>query len=196
MENNVNNHLDQVRFQLTEASGMIHQMVEECSETIVEAAHLMVTALKNNNKILWCGNGGSAAQAQHLSTEIIGGLRDHIRPGKASLALTTDSSFLTAWTNDVGFDSLFSRQVESLGKEGDVLIGISTSGNSENVIRAVTTAKKLGMKVVVFTGSDHGNLAGTGDVVISIPSNDTQHIQEGHITAGHIICELVEQALQ
>jgi len=173
---------------------MIHQMVEECSESIAEAAQIMISALKDGNKILWCGNGGSAAQAQHLSTEVIGGLRDHVRPGKASLSLTTDSSFLTAWTNDVGFDTLFSRQVESLGKEGDVLVGISTSGNSENVVCAGESAEKLGMKTIFFTGRDGGKLVNSGDVVIAIPSDDTQHIQEGHITAGHIICDLVEQA--
>ncbi len=190
----MNNHLDQIKFQLTEASGMMHQMVEECSESIADAAQIMISALKDGNKILWCGNGGSAAQAQHLSTEVIGGLRDHVRPGKASISLTTDSSFMTAWSNDVGFDTLFSRQVESLGKEGDVLIGISTSGNSENIIRAIESAEKLGLKVIIFTGRDGGKLANSGDAAISIPSDDTQHIQEGHITAGHIICELVEQA--
>ena len=190
----MNNHLDQIKFQLTEASGMMHQMKDDCSQSIADAAQVMISALQNGNKILWCGNGGSAAQAQHLSTEVIGGLRDHVRPGKASLSLTTDSSFLTAWPNDVGFDTLFSRQVESLGQKGDVLIGISTSGNSDNIVKAVESAGELGMKVIVFTGRDGGKLAKSGDVMISIPSDDTQHIQEGHITAGHIVCELVEQA--
>ena len=188
----MDSRLGQIRSQLAEGADIKQSMVDSCSEGILEAADLINDAIRNGNKVLWCGNGGSAAQAQHLSTELLGGLRRHDLAPLPSVSLTTDSSLLTAWSNDVGFDTLFERQIKGLGSAGDVLIGLSTSGNSENVVKGVDTAEEKGLRVIVLTGRDGGKLAGRGDVCIRVPSDDTQRIQEGHLAAGHIFCELVE----
>lgn len=186
--------LDQIKSQLAEGADVKQSMVDSCSEGILKAADLIIDTIKRGNKILWCGNGGSAAQAQHLSTELLGGLRRHDLAPLPSISLTTDSSLLTAWSNDVGFDTLFSRQIEGLGNGGDVLIALSTSGDSENVVKGVDAAEEKGLNVIVLTGRDGGRLANRGDVCIRVPSDDTQRIQEGHLAAGHIFCELVEQS--
>ena len=170
-------------------------MLDACAKDIDIAANILTDAVKNGRKILWCGNGGSAADAQHMATELMGGLRDHDRPAIASIALTTDSSFLTAWSNDTDFNTIFSRQLDGLGKAGDVLVAISTSGNSENVAQAVEKAKAMDMAVVILTGQSGGKLRDKGDVIIRIPSDDTQRIQEGHLLAEHIMCEMVEDAI-
>ena len=170
-------------------------MLDACAKDIDIAANILTDAVKNGRKILWCGNGGSAADAQHMATELMGGLRDHDRPAIASIALTTDSSFLTAWSNDTDFNTIFSRQVDGLGKAGDVLIAISTSGNSENIVLAVDRAKAMDMAVIILTGQSGGRLREKGDVIIRIPSDDTQRIQEGHLLAEHIMCEVVENAI-
>jgi D-sedoheptulose 7-phosphate isomerase len=170
-------------------------MLDACAKDIDIAANIMTDAVKNGRKILWCGNGGSAADAQHMATELMGGLRDHDRPAIASIALTTDSSFLTAWSNDTDFNTIFSRQLDGLGKAGDVLVAISTSGNSENIVRAVERAKAMDMAVIILTGQSGGKLRDKGDVIIRIPSDDTQRIQEGHLLAEHIMCEMVEDAI-
>jgi D-sedoheptulose 7-phosphate isomerase len=170
-------------------------MIDACAKDIDIAANILTDAVKNGRKILWCGNGGSAADAQHMSTELMGGLRDHDRPAIASIALTTDSSFLTAWSNDTDFNTIFSRQLDGLGKAGDVLVDISTSGNSENIVQAVERAKAMDMAVIILTGQSGGKLRDKGDVVIRIPSDDTQRIQEGHLLAEHIMCEMVENAI-
>jgi len=170
-------------------------MLDACAKDIDIAANIMTDAIKNGRKILWCGNGGSAADAQHMATELMGGLRDHDRPAIASIALTTDSSFLTAWSNDTDFNTIFSRQLDGLGKAGDVLVAISTSGNSENIVRAVERAKAMDMAVIILTGQSGGKLRDKGDVIIRIPSDDTQRIQEGHLLAEHIMCEMVENAI-
>ena len=170
-------------------------MLAECSQHIQSAAQMMIDAAKRGNKIFWCGNGGSAADAQHMAAELMGGLRDHDRPAIASIALTTDSSFLTAWANDTDYESIFSRQIQGLGEEGDVLVAISTSGNSTNVIQGIKAAKAKSMKVIVLTGKSGGKMAGKGDVTICIPSDDTQRIQEGHLLTEHILCESVEAAI-
>ena len=170
-------------------------MLDACAKDIDIAANIMTDAIKNGRKILWCGNGGSAADAQHMATELMGGLRDHDRPAIASIALTTDSSFLTAWSNDTNFNTIFSRQLDGLGKAGDVLVAISTSGNSENIVQAVERAKAMDMAVIILTGQSGGKLRDKGDVVIRIPSDDTQRIQEGHLLAEHIMCEMVENAI-
>jgi D-sedoheptulose 7-phosphate isomerase len=130
-----------------------------------------------------------------MAAELMGGLRDHDRPAIASIALTTDSSFVTAWANDTDYESIFSRQIEGLGNAGDVLVAISTSGNSANVIRAINEAKSKGIHVIVLTGKSGGKMADVGDVTICIPSDDTQRIQEGHLLAEHIMCESVEAAI-
>ena len=171
-------------------------MLTSCLTDIENAAKVMINASKNDKKILWCGNGGSAADAQHMAAELMGGLRDHNRPAIGSIALTTDSSFLTAWSNDIDYESTFSRQIEGLGKSGDVLIAISTSGNSSNVISAISTAKKMGILVIILTGDSGGKMINSkADVIINIPSNDTQRIQEGHLLVEHILCESVEAAI-
>ena len=170
-------------------------MLDACAKDIDIAANIMTDAVKNCKKILWCGHGGSAADAQHMATELMGGLRDHDRPAIASISLTTDSSFLTAWSNDTDFNTIFSRQLDALGKAGDVLVAISTSGNSENIVQAVIRAKAMDMAVIILTGESGGQLRDKGDVIIRIPSDDTQRIQEGHLLAEHIMCEMVENAI-
>ena len=170
-------------------------MLDACAKDIDIAATILTDAVKNGRKILWCGNGGSAADAQHMATELMGGLRVHDRPAIASIALTTDSSFLTAWSNDTDFNTIFSRQLDGLGKAGDVLVAISTSGNSENIVQAVERANAMDMAVIILTGHSGGKLRDKGDVVIRIPSDDTQRIQEGHLLAEHIMCEMVENAI-
>ena len=170
-------------------------MLDACAVDIQKGAQIMIDVIKASGKILWCGNGGSAADAQHMAAELMGGLISHDRPAIASIALTTDSSFVTAWANDTGYESIFSRQIEGLGESGDVLIAISTSGNSENVIRGIDTAKSKSMKVIILTGKSGGQMADLGDVRICIPSNDTQRIQECHLLAEHILCESVEAAI-
>jgi len=170
-------------------------MLTTCIDDILIASEILIETIKNGNKVLWCGNGGSAADSQHMSTELMGGLRDHDRPPIPSIALTTDSSFLTAWSNDTDFNTLFSRQIEAIGNSGDVLIAISTSGNSENVVEAVNMAEKMNIKIIILTGKNGGKLNGKGQIVINIPSDDTQRIQEGHLLTEHILCEMLESSL-
>ena len=161
----------------------------------VEASVALVTeALKRGNKIIFCGNGGSAADAQHLAAEFVGRyLRN--RDALASIALTVDTSALTAIANDFGYDHVFERQLRGLGKAGDVLIGISTSGNSRNVVLAVEAAKVLNIATIALTGGDGGVLAAMTDVAIRVPSEQTNHIQEMHIAVGHYLCGRVEAAV-
>ena len=182
----------EVRQIIQKSANVKMAMIDACSGDITKGVQLMIEAVKASKKILWCGNGGSAADAQHMAAELMGGLVSHDRPAIASIALTTDSSFVTAWSNDTGYESIFSRQIEGIGDSGDVLIAISTSGNSENVIQGINLAKKKSMKVIVLTGKSRGKMADLGDVTISIPSDDTQRIQEGHLLAEHILCESVE----
>jgi len=181
--------------QLRESSDVKNTMIIACVEDIEKAAEMMVAAAENGRMIFWCGNGGSAADAQHMSAELMGGLRSHDRPAIKSIALTTDSSFITAWANDTDYESIFSRQIEGLGNEGDVLIAISTSGNSKNVIKAIEASRDKGISVIVLTGKSGGVLKELGDVTISIPSDDTQRIQEGHLLTEHILCEMVEKSV-
>ena len=131
-----------------------------------------------------------------MAAELMGGLRSHNRPAIASLALTTNSSFITAWSNDTGYESIFSRQIEALGSEGDILVAISTSGNSMTVIRAIDAAKANNLKIIILTGKSGGKIIDMGDITICIPSNDTQRIQEGHLLVEHILCESVEASIR
>jgi len=171
------------------------EMLNTCSEDIQNAANIMVKAIKDGKKIFWCGNGGSAADAQHMAAELMGGLVSHDRKPIASIALTTDTSFITAWANDTDYSSIFSRQIQGLGKPNDVLIAISTSGNSNNIIKAIEIAIMMSMKIIILTGNDGGSMSGTGDVQITIPSDDTQRIQEAHLLVEHILCEFTEDAI-
>jgi phosphoheptose isomerase len=186
---------ERARACLTESAEVKRLVVENCLESIVSAAGLIADAFRSGGKVLLCGNGGSAADCQHMAAEFVSILRrDFERPGLAAIALTTDTSFLTAYANDFGYEGVFARQVEALGKAGDLLVGISTSGNSANVIRAVESARRLGMRTVALTGRA-GRLPAMADAAVSVPSADTQHIQEAHLAIEHVICELVERQL-
>ena len=181
---------------LTESSETKLKIKDQLSEEILRAVDILVSAYKDGNKLLLCGNGGSAADCQHIATELMIRLSHHIkRPALPAIALTTDTSNLTAGGNDIGFENVFARNVEGLGMLGDVLLAISTSGNSPNVIIAVDKAHSKGMKVIGFLGGTGGELKSLVDLPIIIPSSNTQRIQEGHITIAHIICELVEDKL-
>ncbi len=181
---------------LTESSDTKLKIIETCIGDIEKAVDLLVDAYKNGKKLLLCGNGGSAADCQHIATELMIRLSHHIqRPALPAIALTTDTSNLTAGGNDIGYENVFARNVEGLGNDGDILLAISTSGNSLNVIKAVETAHSKGLKVIAFLGGSGGKLKSRVDVSIVIPSANTQRIQEGHITVAHIICELTEEEL-
>ena len=166
--------------------------MQELLPLIKEVGELATKTLKNGRKVLICGNGGSAADAQHIAAELSGRFKKE-RIALAGIALTTDTSALTAIGNDYGYEYVFSRQVEALANEGDLLIGISTSGNSLNVIKAIESAKKIGCKVVTLTGKSGGEMKNLGDVNIVIPSNDTPRIQEMHIMVGHMICAIIDE---
>lgn len=166
----------------------------KCSATLQEIALTCVSSLINKKKIIWLGNGGSAADCQHLAAELVGRFTRE-RSALASVALTVDSSILTAIANDYGFDFVFSRQIEALAQPGDVVIGISTSGNSTNVLNAMQTAKSLDCKTIAFTGQTGGELAGRCDIALKIPTSVTARIQEMHILCGHILCDIIESEL-
>jgi D-sedoheptulose 7-phosphate isomerase len=186
---------DHVHTYLLESAEIKRQVAENCLDSILTAASLITDAFRSEAKMLLCGNGGSAADCQHLAAEFVGVLRkDFKRAGLPAIALTTDTSFLTAYANDWGFDGVFEHQVRALGRPGDVLIGISTSGNSANVIRAVEAAQTIGIRTIALTGNG-GRLPVMAEVAISVPSSDTQHIQEAHLAIEHVICELVERQL-
>ena len=184
------------RAYLDEAAGTLRAVVEQCLDDIVAAAAILVASLELGGKLLICGNGGSAADAQHLATEFMSTLTvDNPRPSIPAVALTTDTSLLTAIANDFGVDGMFARQVESLGREGDVLIAISTSGNSRNVVRAAEEARARGLRVVALTGASGGALAPAADAAIRVPSAVTAHIQESHLALEQLLASLVEDAL-
>ena len=164
------------------------------SEIIEYAIREIINCLENGKKILIFGNGGSAADAQHIAAELVGRFKKE-RKAMPALALTVDSSSLTALGNDYGFDTIFERQVEALANKNDAVIGISTSGNSENIIRAVNKANSIGAFTIGLLGNDGGKLKDAVNLPIIIPSNDTARIQEVHITIGHIICEIIEEDL-
>ena len=159
---------------------------------IHQASALIKKSLSESNTIFWCGNGGSASQANHLSAELIGGMyKDKKSPFK-SMCLNVDTAFMTAWSNDDSFDNIFLRQLESLAQSGDILIALSTSGNSKNIINAVQYCSENDIKIISLTGFDGGLLTDYSDININIPINNTQRIQEMHILIGHIICDIVE----
>ena len=186
---------EQIKKDIIENIKMNKIILQDCLSSIEATTSIMINCIKNSGKIMWCGNGGSAADAQHLATELMGGMTSHDRKPIPSVALTTDSSFLTAWSNDTDFESVFSRQVQGLGQSGDCLVGITTSGNSANVIAAVKQAKFKNIKTIVFTGESGGMIKDLADIAIFVPSNNTQRIQEAHIMIGQIICGLIEGSL-
>jgi len=171
-----------------------NQVARDCGENIVDAAALIAQCLRSGGKLLFFGNGGSAADAQHLAAEFVGRFRIE-RQALPAIALTTDSSILTAVGNDYGFEQIFTRQVQALGRPGDVAIGISTSGNSANVISAIKQAAQQDLKTIGLAGKDGGSLAKAVDVSIVVASANVARVQECHITIGHILCELAENGL-
>ena len=184
---------DVIREHLRRSADATLKAASTCTRSIEDAAGLIAESFKSGGKLLICGNGGSAADAQHFAAEFVGRLTsDFERPGLPAVALTTDTSFLTAYANDYAFDGVFARQVQALGRRGDVLFGISTGGSSRNVIAAVAEARRVGMRVVTLTG-DRGDLWQQGDVAIAVPETATAHIQEVHLAIEHVICHLVER---
>jgi D-sedoheptulose 7-phosphate isomerase len=186
--------VERVREIFRESSEAHARAAEALGPVVAEAAALVVAALRNGAKVLLCGNGGSAADAQHIAAELAGRLRRE-RRGLPAVALTVNPSVLTAVSNDYGYESVFARQVEALGRGGDVLIGISTSGGSPNVVRALETARGLGMATIGLFGERRGAMEAFCDIAVAAPSTDTQRIQEIHIVVGHAICEIVETDL-
>jgi D-sedoheptulose 7-phosphate isomerase len=181
-----------VKDHLLASAELKRRVAHECSASVVSAAQLMAEALRRGGKVLLCGNGGSAADCQHIAGELVNWLnKDFQRPGLPAIAMTADSSILTAIANDSSFEQIFERQVQALGRPGDVLLGISTSGNSGNVVRAVQAAKAKQIGTVVLTGAG-GCLSELADVAIQVPDHNTQRIQESHLAIEHMLCELVE----
>ena len=166
-------------------------LLQSKAPIIVNIAKAWIDALYHGNKVIFCGNGGSAADSQHLAAELMGRYKIDRQPMPA-LSLTTDTSALTAIGNDYGYEHVFSRPLRGIGNQGDVLVGISTSGNSKNVINAFYTAKEKGIITVAFTGNKGGTMKQIADIALNVPSDETNHIQEMHIACGHLICGLVE----
>ena len=167
------------------------QALKKLSPLVEAISHEWIRALKSGNKILFCGNGGSASDAQHLAAELVGRYKLN-RDALAGISLNTDTSAITAIANDYGFECIFSRQVEGIGKEGDILVGISTSGNSKNIIKAFESAKNKGIMCIAFTGETGGEMKNIADICLNVPATVTNNIQEMHIACGHIMCEYVE----
>lgn len=183
MQNEIKESISQIRSYV--------EKMDQCSEIIEKIAEEIIKALENGNKIIFCGNGGSAAISQHLSAELMGKYKLNRSP-MAAISLTTDTSAITAIANDYGFEYTFSRQLLGIGKSGDVIIGISGSGNSSNLVEVLKTAKEMDIKTVAFLGEFGGKMADFAEISLKVPSSTTNYIQELHLIAGHIICGLVE----
>ena len=177
--------------QFKELSGQLQELQSAAPE-VVKIANVCIEALQNGHKVIWCGNGGSAAQSQHLAAELVGRYKIN-RPAMNSISLTVDTSNLTAIGNDYGYDVVFARQLEGVGQEGDVLVGLSTSGNSKNVVLAFEQAKKMGITTVGLVGRKGGVMKDMANYCIAVPADTSAHIQEMHITIGHLICDLIEK---
>ena len=187
--------MDSTIRRLLQESAQVKQAVADSNTSeIKELVRLITEAYRNGGKVVLFGNGGSAADSQHIASELVGRFILK-RRGLPAIALTANTSTLTAVANDFGYEYVFSRQVEALVNRGDVVIGLSTSGTSPNIIEAMRAAKKEGAKAVGLTGSSGGSLAQVADLVVAVPSDSTRRIQEAHITIGHIVCELVEKEL-
>jgi D-sedoheptulose 7-phosphate isomerase len=187
--------LEEVRSQLAETAAVQQLVAEYCGDAILAAVALIADSLERGGKLMLCGNGGSAADSQHIAAELVGRMSVRDRPALAALALTTDTAALTALGNDFGYGAVFQRQVEALARPGDVLVGMSTSGRSQNVLLAVEAAAHLAVSTVGLTGENGSPLAEAVEIAIRVPSSNTQRIQEAHIAIGHVICHLVEQSL-
>lgn len=188
--------MDTIRNYIVEAGDLKNSLLQnaEFLDSIEKAIETIKICFKNGNKLLIAGNGGSAAEAQHFAGEIVSGYKNHERKGYPAIALTTNSSIMTAWSNDKNFDTVFARQIEALGKSGDIFLGISTSGNSENLIEAVKKAKVMRIKTICFLGKGGGKLKDIADCEIIVPSDNVPRIQETQMMLTHIICEEVEKS--
>jgi D-sedoheptulose 7-phosphate isomerase len=185
---------DKIKAELKESIEVKNQVIKKLAPQIEQAAKWMIEALKAGNKILLFGNGGSAADAQHIAAELIGRYQKD-RKSLAAIALTTDTSIITSLSNDYGFENIFAKQIEGLAISGDIAFGISTSGNSKNVLEGIEKAKELGCKTIGLLGCDGGEIADAADLSIIVPCKSTPRIQESHITIGHILCGLIEQEI-
>ena len=185
---------EEVIRELAESAELKRAVTEKLAEKIVTATKMIIDAYKAGKKVLLIGNGGSAADAQHIASELVGRFQIE-RKALPAIALTTDTSTLTSLANDHGYDTVFSRQLQALADDKDVLIAITTSGASANILKAIDTARSLGVVVIVLTGEKGKQLRNTTELTITVPSANTQRIQEVHITIGHIICHLVEKGL-
>lgn len=184
--------LDNIRAQIQDNINVAQELLEESLEIILDVGNKITDVFKKGNKLLLCGNGGSAADSQHIAAEFVNRFRKDRNPLPA-IALTTDTSILTSISNDYDYKYSFSKQVQALGQKGDVLIAISTSGMADNVIEAVNTAKKKGLTTIGLTGDGGGKLKNLADICIKVPSHDTPRIQEAHILIGHLLCDIVEK---
>lgn len=183
--------IDIIKNELNSHKETVEKSIEQLIPVIALASQICIETLRNGNKILICGNGGSASDAQHISAELTGRYKTQ-RKGLSAIALTTDTSALTAIGNDFGFEQIFSRQVEALANIGDLLIGISTSGNSQNIINALKVAKEMKCKVLGFSGRDGGLMNEICNINVIVPSSDTPRIQEMHILIAHILCQAID----
>lgn len=187
---------DSIRQSLLQAAQTFQAAAEVLPEVLERTAHTMADVLRQGNKVMFCGNGGSAADSQHLATELVVRLRGEVeRAALPGLALTTDTSLLTACANDYSFEDIFERQVRALGRKGDLLVGISTSGNSGNVVKAFHAARELGIFTVLFSGGSGGKLKELADMALLVPEKKGMRMQEVHIAMGHILVESVEDIL-
>lgn len=194
MSKGIPNATERAERMLTESFLTLKEAAAVLAPDTAVVARVLTDALKGGSKVLLCGNGGSAADAQHIAAELAGRLRRE-RPGLPAIALTVNASILTAVSNDYGYDLVFARQVEALGQAGDVLIGISTSASSPNVVRALIAARDNGLTTIGLTGRGGGDMEEHCDHILKAPASDTQRVQEVHMAIGHVICELVESEL-
>jgi len=185
---------ERIKDVLLESIQIKEELLRSYISQIKEMSELMIEALRKNGKVMLFGNGGSAADSQHIAAELVGRFKKDRTP-MAAIALTTNTSVLTSLANDYGYEVVFAKQVEALGQKNDIAIGISTSGKAKNVALGIKQAKKMGIRTVALTGGDGGEIAKLADTSLVVPSAVTARVQETHITIGHIICELVEQAL-
>lgn len=185
---------DKIKDLLLESIQVKEDLLRTRIDNIIDIANLIIESLKKNGKVILFGNGGSASDSQHIAAELVGRFKKD-RTALAAIALTTNTSILTSLANDYGYEIVFSRQIEALGQKNDIAIGISTSGKAKNVAAGIKQAKKMGIKTVALTGGDGGELIKLADVSLMVPSCVTARIQEAHITIGHIVCEIAEQAV-
>jgi len=188
--------MDRIKQALQESIRLREMMLNDASFAVnfSRASALLIDAFRSDKKVLFCGNGGSAADAQHISAELSGRFKQDRKPLFA-VALHVNSSYMTAVANDYGYDEVYERMTEAMGRSGDVLVGLSTSGNSKNVVKAMEKARSIGMSTIALLGEKEGAMAGLADVVIHVPSTDTARIQELHITLGDVLCEEIESEL-